>query len=155
MNATPVPSIRQSGAALIVTLMFLVVMTLIGVGAMHSTILEEKMAGAYLQRQKAFQLTERALRYGEKQASNMDVVLTVPASGCSNGICAEPPDRNDRWKNIVQNGTMLQNNGDNNFQTYYMIEYQGRHSAQHRFQITAYSQGDGTSIWLQTQFQRP
>lgn len=56
---------KQDGAALVVSLVILLVMTLIGITAMRSSTLEEKMAGNAQQDQIAFQLAQSALRQGE------------------------------------------------------------------------------------------
>jgi type IV pilus assembly protein PilX len=56
---------RQTGAALVVSLLLLLVATLIGVTAMQVTSLEEKMAGNLRDRNLAFQAAESALRAGE------------------------------------------------------------------------------------------
>ncbi len=53
---------RQNGAALIVGLVLLVVITLVGVGAMQSTTLQEKMAGNLRDSNLSFQASEAALR---------------------------------------------------------------------------------------------
>ncbi len=56
---------QQQGAVLIVSLIFLIVMTLIGLSSMQSTIVEEKMAGNMRDQSIAFQAAETALRAGE------------------------------------------------------------------------------------------
>jgi type IV pilus assembly protein PilX len=56
---------RQRGAALVVSLLLLLVATLIGVTAMQVTSLEERMAGNARDRNLAFQAAESALRAGE------------------------------------------------------------------------------------------
>ena len=55
----------QRGSALIVALVFLLVMTLIGVAAMQGTTQQESMASNARQRNLAFQAAEAALRAGE------------------------------------------------------------------------------------------
>lgn len=55
----------QRGSALIVSLVFLLVMTLIGVAAMQGTTQQESMASNARQRNLAFQSAEAALRAGE------------------------------------------------------------------------------------------
>jgi type IV pilus assembly protein PilX len=55
----------QRGAILIVSLLMLLVMTLIGVTAVSTTTLQEKMAGNNRQRQLAFQAASSALRGAE------------------------------------------------------------------------------------------
>jgi type IV pilus assembly protein PilX len=55
----------QNGSALIVSLVMLLLISLIGVGSMQSTILQERMASNLQDRNIAFQASERALRVGE------------------------------------------------------------------------------------------
>jgi type IV pilus assembly protein PilX len=56
---------RQTGAALVIGLILLLVMTLLGVTAMRGTTLQERMAGALSDQNVAFQAAETALRQGE------------------------------------------------------------------------------------------
>ncbi len=56
---------RQQGAVLAVTLMILLVVTLLTVSNMHTSILEEKMAGNNSDRNVAFQAAESGLREAE------------------------------------------------------------------------------------------
>ena len=56
---------RQRGAVLIVSLIFLLVITMLAVGSMQNTMLEEKMAGNASDRNLAFQSTESAIREAE------------------------------------------------------------------------------------------
>lgn len=55
----------QKGAALAVSLMILLVLTIIGISGMRSTSLEEKMAGNLRDREIAFEAAESTLRYAE------------------------------------------------------------------------------------------
>ncbi len=50
---------RQLGAVLIVSLLLLLVMTLLGVTAMQSNMLQEKMAGNFWSRNLAFQAKDK------------------------------------------------------------------------------------------------
>ncbi|MFO1418817.1 MAG: PilX N-terminal domain-containing pilus assembly protein [Methylotetracoccus sp.] len=59
----------QTGGALVVGLLMLLVMTMTGVAAMHVTSLEERMAGNARDRSLAFQAAEAALRGGESCVS--------------------------------------------------------------------------------------
>ena len=52
----------QHGSALIIGLIFLVLLTVVGITAMQTTTLEEKMAGNQRDRSVAFQAAETALR---------------------------------------------------------------------------------------------
>jgi type IV pilus assembly protein PilX len=56
---------RQRGIALVTSLIILLLLTLIGVTAMQTTTLEEKMAGNQRDEYLAFQAAEVALRAGE------------------------------------------------------------------------------------------
>ena len=56
---------RQRGVVLVTGLIFLVILTLLGVTAMQTTILEERMAGNLRDENLAFQAAEAALREGE------------------------------------------------------------------------------------------
>ncbi len=74
------PTRAQTGSALIVSLLILLVMTLIGVTAMSSSNLEEKMAGNSRDKMLAFQAAEAALRQGEDMVANL--VTIAPFSSC-------------------------------------------------------------------------
>jgi len=56
---------RQQGAALLLSLVFLVVLTLLGVSAMQGTLLQERMAGNFRETQAAMDAAEAALRRAE------------------------------------------------------------------------------------------
>ncbi|OEY67996.1 pilus assembly PilX family protein [Marinobacter sp. X15-166B] len=58
-------SSTQRGSVLIVSLIMLLLISLIGVGSMQSTLLQERMAANLHDRNIAFQASERALRTGE------------------------------------------------------------------------------------------
>ncbi len=75
----------QGGAVLFVSLIMLLVLTVIGVTAMQTTTLEEKMAGNLRDQTLAFQAAEAALREGETWLSNEPAEPTAQA-GCS-GPC--------------------------------------------------------------------
>jgi Tfp pilus assembly protein PilX len=57
----------QSGAALVVGLIMLLVLTLLGLASMQTTSLQERMASNYDQRNLAFQLAETGLRFAERE----------------------------------------------------------------------------------------
>ncbi|MGV8943464.1 pilus assembly PilX family protein [Thermomonas sp.] len=78
---------KQSGAALLVVLMLLLIVTLLGLASMRGGLLQERMAGATIQRGKAFQAAESALRQGEAFVNNKKPA--IPSTGCAAGVCAE------------------------------------------------------------------
>ncbi len=57
----------QSGAALVVGLVMLLVLTLLGLASMQTTSLQERMASNFDQRNLAFQLAETGLRFAERE----------------------------------------------------------------------------------------
>lgn len=94
------PSFQQ-GAALITALVFLIVLTIIGITAMQTTTMQERMAGNARDREIAFQSAEAMLREAEAR-----VATTTPANydaACTNGLCAtgNAPD----WKTYLWNDT--------------------------------------------------
>lgn len=84
MNTSRFPgsSRHQRGAALIVGLIMLLLLTLIGVAGMRDTLLQEKMAGNMRDREIALQAAESALRAGEAQLAQ----LTEPVFTNTNGL---------------------------------------------------------------------
>ncbi len=65
---------KQSGAVLIVSLMLLLVMTIIGVTAMQTTVMQQRMAGNSKDLTLAFQAAEAATRVGESWLSGLTAV---------------------------------------------------------------------------------
>lgn len=62
---------RERGSALAIALIFLLLMTLLGVSAMRSSNMQERMAGNLRDRNMAFQAAEGALRGGEAWLMNV------------------------------------------------------------------------------------
>ena len=61
------PFSRQRGAALFVSLMFLIILTLLGISAANVGIMQERMAGNVRETNEAFQLAEATLREIEQR----------------------------------------------------------------------------------------
>ena len=82
--------INQAGAALITCLMLLVVMTILGVSAITSSTMEERMSGNVRNKHISFHAAETALRAGEIIAANLpaDTVFGDPTnpSGTTDGL---------------------------------------------------------------------
>lgn len=79
----------QTGAALVVSLLFLLVLTLIGISAMQATSLEEKMAGNLRDRAISFEAAESALRNAENILKTQATTLVyncVTASDANPGL---------------------------------------------------------------------
>lgn len=74
----------QRGMALLVSLVFLLLLTLIGLSAMQNATLQEKMAGSVSLRNQSFQSAEAALRAGESEVElktySLKLCIDVPLS---------------------------------------------------------------------------
>lgn len=88
---------RQSGVALIVALILLVVITVIGLAAIRTSTLQEKMAGNTFDRAQAFQVAEATL-----QLASATILPPAPPPGpatyqanaytdCANNPCLDNP----------------------------------------------------------------
>ncbi|WP_051305081.1 pilus assembly PilX family protein [Chitinilyticum litopenaei] len=71
----------QRGFVLIITLLLLVIVTLLVINGMRSTTLNEKMAGNYMDRNRAYQAAEQAMRQG---AALLQANAEACLAGCSN-----------------------------------------------------------------------
>jgi len=72
----------QRGMALLVSLVFLLLLTLIGLSSMQNATLQEKMAGSVSLRNHSFQGAEAALRVGES-AVQLDSYSLPVCSQCA------------------------------------------------------------------------
>ncbi|MGV6397566.1 pilus assembly PilX family protein [Pseudomonas caspiana] len=75
----------QKGMVLVVSLIFLLLLTLLGVSAMQNATMQEKMAGSVMVRNQSFQFAEAALRLGESAIQKTDFVLAkcTPVANCA------------------------------------------------------------------------
>lgn len=77
---------RERGMALIVSLVFLLLLTLIGISSMQNATLQEKMSGSVKLRNESFQIAEAAVRAGESVVQGNNYKLAT----CTR--CAPPAD---------------------------------------------------------------
>ncbi|QJP97634.1 pilus assembly PilX family protein [Pseudomonas fluorescens] len=77
----------QGGMVLLVSLVFLLLLTVIGLSSMQSANLQEKMAGSVSLRNQSFQTAEAALRIGESAVQLDSYSLAV----CANPTQCAPP----------------------------------------------------------------
>lgn len=85
MKMTNKLKLQQRGATLIVGLIFMVALTLLGVMAMKSTLLQERMAGGSRDHSLAFQAAEAALRDAKRDILRLradGTACAVGAAGC-------------------------------------------------------------------------
>ncbi|VAW96862.1 hypothetical protein MNBD_GAMMA19-721 [hydrothermal vent metagenome] len=100
---------HQTGAALIVSLMLLIVLTLLGLSGMQSTIMQERMSNNVRDKGMAFQAAESALRGGENWVKDQGIL--TPQNG---GSCTAPCDLvhlDDYIDMITQDFTWWKDNG--------------------------------------------
>jgi len=86
MSFSPATSHAQRGMALLVSLVFLLLLTLIGISSMQNATLQEKMATSVTLRNQSFQIAEAALRIGESAVQLSTYTLPV----CSGNQCLPP-----------------------------------------------------------------
>lgn len=79
----------QRGTVLIVSLVFLLLLSMLGLSSLQNATLQEKMAGSLNLRQAAFHSAESVLRAGEAQVKATG--FTLPVCG-SVTACAPPPE---------------------------------------------------------------
>lgn len=91
----------QRGAALVTSLLLLLVLTIIGVTAMQVTRLQERMAGGARDMNLALQGAEAGLRNGEAmiqaRASRPDTCIGLPCGFWQLGALAQPQSQNQTW----------------------------------------------------------
>ena len=94
---------KQQGIVLVVSLVLLVLVTLISVSSMKNTVLEEKMAGNYKDKNAAFQAGEAALREGESYLFN---TVTLPFfDGTTTGLYQPTTSGAARWDAVTWSST--------------------------------------------------
>ena len=92
------PHRGQSGIALPVVLLLLLIVTLLGIASMRGAIMQERMAANTAARSMAFQVAEAGLRQAELIVRD-GVTITFPSSGCDAGRCAMvAPPADPAWK---------------------------------------------------------
>lgn len=125
----PAPPARQGGMALIVALILLIVITLVGLAAVRGTIMQQKMAANFYDRQIAFQADEGALRAAEAaiRTSTNPTDFRDCTSDSANSCYANPFTDSGAAGAIVTVGTGDFDAGKiSASQPQYIIEYLGR-----------------------------
>lgn len=103
------PTSKQQGISLVIVMIFLVILSVLGISAMQGSTLSSRIARNEADRNLAFQAAEAALRDGELDARNLKVDITECASGdlgcraividrasgfndsCTDGLCCSSP----------------------------------------------------------------
>ncbi len=100
---------RQRGAVLAVVLMFLLLLTILGITALNTTTLEERMAGNLNDRQHALQATESALTTAERWLGSL-TPDTKPSTYFTNNATGRyqiPTDGVSLWQSVDWSGSSL------------------------------------------------
>src|SRR5471030_1298866 len=88
MDQSAIPSRHaQRGAVLLVSVVLLFILTFLGLVAMKIATLEEKMSGAAMDKNVAFQAAESALRDGEQDVLNNLTSSSGFSAACMTGLC--------------------------------------------------------------------
>jgi len=114
MKTARTPQRRQEGAILVIALLFLVLLTIIGVSSISGVTLEEKMASNLREQNVAFQAAESALRDAEIDlesgiggTGNRDPMTIAAnfANDCTavftNGVCRQPAAPAGGWQTEI------------------------------------------------------
>lgn len=91
----------QQGAVLFVGLILLIVVTLMGVVAMKSSILQEKLAAGAMDQNIAFQAAESALRDAEIYINSSVTAASGFSAACTSGLCLPSTTSTSVWDAIT------------------------------------------------------
>lgn len=91
---------NQGGAVLFVGLIMLVVLTIMGVVAMKSSILQERLASGAMDQNVAFQAAESALRDAEIYINTRLTPDSGFSAACTNGLCLPSSTSTSAWAAI-------------------------------------------------------
>jgi Tfp pilus assembly protein PilX len=86
-HATGLRKARQSGAALITSLIFLTFLTILGMSTLGTAMLESRMAGNSRDRNLAFQAAEMGLRDAERYIRDAGRIIGVNEDGYDTDTC--------------------------------------------------------------------
>ncbi|KFX71636.1 hypothetical protein TMS3_0106845 [Pseudomonas taeanensis MS-3] len=118
---------RQQGSTLIICLVFLLILTMIGISSIQSSTLQEQMAGSARDYNSAFQAAEYALREGEVYLQQA-TLGSFTGSGGRYTICGDPASTAagcvpPSWRNKSSTGWVTQSGvGNVNSQPQYILE---------------------------------
>ncbi len=154
---------RQRGAALIIGLIMLLILTLLGVTAISNVTLQEKMAGSLIDRNRAFQAAEIALRRAEdhvnnKNSADLDVPTGTAIYDLNTGTTPTQPSPGDiaAWENNYLSAPAIHGIST---APRYRIERQIKISDSqptiYRLSAIGYGNRPGTAVVLQTTFGVP
>lgn len=167
---------RQTGAILVITLLFLVVLTLVALSAVNTGTMEERMARNSRDYNVALQAAEAALADARADLSGAATLSTrnpviIQNVGfdttCTNGLCTPAPSGSpaiweveNNWTNrgvsygtytFAQQLPLVPSPGGVSQQPRYLIETLGASGSQWIYRITARGWGAGASTMVMLQ----
>ncbi len=97
---------NEKGISLVISLIFLVVLSILALTAIRTNIVEEKLAGNSRDWTLAFEAAEAALREGEKDVQSGTRFIGEGGfdSSCTNGLCKPQTDGTAIWQDLEQAG---------------------------------------------------
>lgn len=101
---TPRVNINQQGATLIISLIILIIITMLGLTAMKTSILQEKMAGTNMDQSLAFQAAELTLRDAESHIFKDITSTSGFTAACTNGLCLPSTNATFVWDSLSWSG---------------------------------------------------
>lgn len=105
------PSHRQSGLALITTLVLVILVGVISVSGMRMTEISEMLSGNSIQRSRAFQAAEGALMIGEANASLAAEKRIFASSRASEGVFSKGSVDEFWWRQGTYSGAVKLDDG--------------------------------------------
>lgn len=137
---------RQSGAVLVVSLILLLVVTLLAVGSMRSTTLEERMAGNAGDRNLAFQATESAVREAEVFIESIVSLGGFDGTAGLFGQTDTPPSYGDpaTWSDSANHVVATTNFGSHEEPRYFISNYTVVSGTEGALNMSGYGDNKGT-----------
>lgn len=119
------PLSNQRGMALITSLLFLLILTLLGLAGMQGSLIQERMAGNYEHRNFAFQAAEAGLRDAEAYLKALDPTTDFNNSGGLYTPAAS--DQTPRWETVDwTDNTKYRIFSEGDLVARYVVEYVSR-----------------------------
>ncbi|MEO5378646.1 MAG: PilX N-terminal domain-containing pilus assembly protein [Magnetococcus sp. DMHC-6] len=79
---------KERGSVLIISIVLLLILTLLALGSMKDSVMEERMAGSFRDQNLAFQAAESALRNGEAFIETLATTSDFNIL-CTQGLCSK------------------------------------------------------------------
>ncbi|WP_249975565.1 pilus assembly PilX family protein [Vreelandella olivaria] len=132
---------QQQGMALVLSLIFLAIVTILSLSSMQGAITQDRMASSQRDHTVAFQAAEAALRDAESQLQNG---VSPSNSWTTHTISVGQATLRPRYRIIEMAplGSRSDNSGEEVIERLYLIEAQG------------FGNADGTSVTLESMFVR-